>query len=74
MNITAQIGFQEKLNYHDPSTQNLITKHKLLRGISWFNPFYSESVKTKIGKFFSNLIKNIFHKNINSTQSLTETL
>ena len=30
--------------------------------ILWFNPFYSETVKTKIGKIFLQLIKKYFPK------------
>ena len=43
---------RKKLNYRDPTSPNLITKRKRQRNILWFNPPYSKTVKTKIGKFF----------------------
>ena len=46
-------GYREKLNYRGPTSPNLITKRKRQRNILWFNLPYSETVKTKIGKFFS---------------------
>ena len=66
MNSTSQTA--EKLNYRDPTSPNLITKRKRQRKILWFNPPYSKTVKTKIGKFFLQLIKKHFpreHKNFN---------
>ena len=56
----SNCGYKEKLNYRDPTPQNLITKRKRQRNILWFNPPYSKTVKTKIG----NIIKSIFQKNI----------
>ena len=53
---------KEKLNYRDPTPQNLITKRKRQRNILWFNPPYSKTVRTKIGKFFLQLIKKHFPK------------
>ena len=58
----SHCGNKEKLNYRDPTPQNLITKKKRQRNISWFNPPYSKTVKTKIGKFFLQLIKKHFPK------------
>ena len=54
--------YKEKLNYRDPNSPNLITKRKRQRNIFWFNPPYSKTVKTKIGKFFLQLIKKHFTK------------
>ena len=54
--------YKEKLNYRDPRPPNLITKRKRQRNILWFNPPYSKTVKTKIGKFFLQLIKKNFPK------------
>ena len=48
----SNCGYREKLNYPDQASPNLITKRKRQRNILWFNPLYSETVKTKIGKFF----------------------
>ena len=54
--------YKEKLNYRDPTSPNLITKSKWQRNILWFNLPYSNTVKTKIGKFFLQLIKKNFPK------------
>ena len=54
--------YKEKLNYRDQTSSNLITKRKRQRNILWFNPPYSKRVKTKIGKFFLQLIKKYFPK------------
>ena len=58
----SNCGYKEKLNYCDPTSPNLITKRKRQRNILWFNPPYSKTVKTKIGKFFLQLIKKHFPK------------
>ena len=58
----SNCGYKEKLNYRDPTSPNLITKRKRQRNILWFNPPYSKTVKTKIGKFFLQLIKKHFPK------------
>ena len=58
----SNCGYKEKLNYRDPTSPNLITKTERQRTISWFNPSYSKTVKTKIGKFFLQLIKKHFPK------------
>ena len=54
--------YKEKLNYQDPTSPNLIIKRKRQRNILWLNPPYSKTVKTKIGKFFLQLIKKHFPK------------
>ena len=58
----SNCGYKEKLNYRDPTSPNLITKRKRQRKILWFNPPYSKTVKTKIKKFFLQLIKKHFPK------------
>ena len=58
----SNCGYKEKLNYRDPTSPNLITKRKQQRNILWFNPPCSKTVKTKIGKFFLQLIKKHFPK------------
>ena len=40
--------------------------------IVWFNPPFSKSIKSKIGKTFLDLIKDIFLKQINYITSLTK--
>ena len=49
--------YKEKLSYCDLTPQKLIIKRKRQRNILWFNPPYFKKVKTKIGKFFLQLIK-----------------
>ena len=58
----SNCGYREKLNYRDPISPNLVTKRRRLRNILWFNSPYSKTVKTKIGKFFLQLIKKHFPK------------
>ena len=66
-------GYDERLSYA-PKTDNKETKCKKnrKRNVIWFNPSYSVSVKTNIGRKFLNLInkhfqdhryKNIFNRN-----------
>ena len=40
----SNCGYKEKLNYRDPTPQNLITKRKRQRNILWFNLPYSKTV------------------------------
>ena len=56
----SNCGYKVKLNYRDPTSPNLMTKRKRERNILWFNPPYSNTVKTKIGKFFWQQIKKQF--------------
>ena len=58
----SNYGYKVKLNYCDPTPPNLITKRKRQRNILWFNPADSKTVKTKICKFFLQLIKKHFPK------------
>ena len=58
----SNCGYKEQLNYRDPTPPNLITKRKRQRNISWSNPPYIKTVKTKIDKFFLQLIKKFFPK------------
>ena len=58
----SNCGYKEKLTYRDAGPPNLIRKRKGQRNILWFNPLYSKTVKTKIGKFFFQLIKKHFPK------------
>ena len=53
-----QCGYNEKLNYTEEN--NKINKKSRKRNILWFNPTYSKSVKTNIGKLFRCLINKIF--------------
>ena len=53
----SNCGYRGKLNYSDPTSPSLITKN-----ILWFNSPHSMTVKTKVGKFFLQLIKKHFPK------------
>ena len=54
--------YKEKLSYRGPTSPNLITKRKWQKNSLWFHPSYSKTVKTKIGKFFLQLIRKHFPK------------
>ena len=58
----SNCGYKQKLNYRDPTSPNIIAKTKRQRNILWFNPPYSKTLKTKIGKFFLQLFKKHFPK------------
>ena len=53
-----QCGYNEKLNYTEEN--NKINQKSGRRNILWFNPPYSKSVKTNIGKRFLRLINKHF--------------
>ena len=53
-----QCGYNEKLNYTEE--KNEINQKSRKRNILWFNPSYSKSVKTNIGKLFLRLINKHF--------------
>jgi len=57
-------GFNEKVSFEKPDTTKNHTemKKKRKRKIIWFNPPYSISVKTNIGRTFLQLIKKHFPK------------
>ena len=53
-----------KLVYHTPSTSNQENKNKShQRNVIWFNPRYSKSVTTRIGRSFLHLLDTHFTKN-----------
>ena len=52
-------GYKTKLRYQQPN--EIKTKRK--RNIVWFNPTYSKSVKTNIGRIFIELISKHFPPN-----------
>ena len=55
-----QCGYNEKLNYIEQN--NEINQKSRKRNVLWFNPPYSKSVKTKIGKLFLRLITHKYRK------------
>ena len=52
-------GYRHKLEYETP-TECTTKKKNRKRNITWFNPPYSKSVKTNIGKVFLKLIDAAF--------------
>ena len=64
----ASCGHNEKLTYRQQAenienNKNIGRNEK--RNITWFNPLYSKSLKTNIGKYFSpgHKLYKIFNKN-----------
>ena len=55
-------GYKTKLQYQQPNENNQ-NKKKRKRNIIWFNPPYSKSVKTNIGRIFIKLISKHFPPN-----------
>ena len=55
-------GYKTKLQYQQPKENNQ-NKKKRKRNIIWFNPPYSKSVKTNIGRIFIKLISKHFPPN-----------
>ena len=55
-------GYKTKLQYQQPKENNQ-NKKKRKRNIIWFNPPYSKSVKTNIGRIFIKLISKHFPSN-----------
>ena len=53
-------GFKDELNFIPPVTNNSRNKTNRKRKIIWFNPPYSRSVKTNIGKIFLSLLSKHF--------------
>ena len=58
-------GYKTKLQYQ-PKKENNQNKREKKRNIIWFNPPYSKSVKTNIGRIFIKLISKHFLPNHNS--------
>ena len=54
--IMEKCGFREKLHYKN-SEQNTQSTSKRKRYIIWYNPPFSNSVKTNIGRKFIVLVK-----------------
>ena len=55
-------GYKTKLQYQQPKENNQ-NKKKRKRNIIWFNPPYSKSVKTNIGRILIKLISKYFPPN-----------
>ena len=55
-------GYGDKLKYKN-SMQNRKNNPKQKRNIFWYNPLFSNSVKTNIGRIFINLVKKRFIHN-----------
>lgn len=55
-------GYNEKLEYQPTSTTTTNNRAQRKRNITWFNPPYSASVQSNIGKKFLNLVNHHFPK------------
>ena len=61
--IMKKCGYNDKLKYEDSVQKpKNNSKHKRKRNIIWYNPPFSNSVKTNIGRKFINLVKKHFNK------------
>ena len=61
--IMKKCGYNNKLKYEDSVQKPKNNpKHKRKRNIIWYNPPFSNSVKTNIGRKFINLVKKHFNK------------
>ena len=61
-NALQLAGYKDKITYNKDTTHSDETKkiRKRRRNILWYNPPYSENVKTNIGRRFLNLIDKHF--------------
>ena len=57
----TRAGYSHKLEYQEPLQAQ--QKRKRYRRIIWFNPPYSKTLKTNVGRKFLQLIDKYFHKN-----------
>ena len=61
--ITKKCGYGNKLIFEKPKQQpNSNQKNRRERNIIWYNPPFSNSVKTNIGRKFTNIVKKHFDK------------
>ena len=60
--IMKKCGYDNKLKFEKPEQQPNNQKHKRKRNVIWYNPPFSNSVKTNIGRKFINLVKKHFNK------------
>ena len=66
----SNCGYYRDHRDRDPTPPNLFTKRKRQRNILWFNPPYSKTVKTKIGKLFFAANRKAFSKRAEIPQNL----
>ena len=55
-------GYNYKLNYAPPTNNTQPKKRQRKRRVIWWNPPYSENVKTKVGKLFFKALETHFGK------------
>ena len=61
--IMKKCGYDNKLKFEKHEQQPKTNqKHKRKRNVIWYNPPFSNSVKTNIGRKFINLVKKHFNK------------
>ena len=56
----ASCGYNETLTYQQQKENNEKTGKNLKRNVIWFNPSYSHTLKTNIGKYFFRLSNKHF--------------
>ena len=62
-NALRNSGFKKKLEYSERATSQQEHKRSRRRKILWYNPPFSISVKTNVGKKFLDLLRLHFHPN-----------
>ena len=54
-------GYFSSMSHNNSNTQN--ARRNKNRKVTWFNPAYSQNMKTNIGKLFIKLVRKDFPKN-----------
>ena len=70
-NALRKSGYKSSLKYSEEIHQH--SSNKRTRKIIWFNPPFTQTVKTNVAKSFFRLLNNIFLSLTYDTRSLTET-
>ena len=70
-NALHKSGYKSSLKYSEEIYQH--SSSKRIRKIIWFNPPFTQTVKTNVAKSFFRLLNNIFLSLTYDTRSLTET-
>ena len=70
-NALRKSGYKSSLKYSEEIHQH--GSNKRARKIIWFNPPFTQTVKTNVAKSFFRLLNNIFLSLTYDTRSLTET-
>ena len=60
MDALAKSGYKYKLEFNPEVANNVRNRNSRRRTITWFNPPYSQNVKTKVGEKFLKLVDSCF--------------